>query len=77
MLQILTLSYFGKSKLEKLAPTLIKSLNNIDYKWLVKENGSNDGSIEYLNGLNNSNIIPIQWKNNLQNFAEGCNVLFK
>jgi len=77
MLHILTLSWNGKSKLEKLAPTLIKSLNNIEYKWLVKENGSNDGSIEYLNGLNNSNIIPIQWKNNLQNFAEGCNVLFK
>ena len=77
MLHILTLSWQGKSKLEKLAPTLTKSLNNIEYKWLVKENGSNDGSIEYLNGLNNPNIVPIQWKDNLQNFAQGCNVLFK
>ena len=77
MLHILTLTWNGKSKLEKLAPTLIKSLNNIEYKWLVKDNGSNDNSIEYLNGLNNPNIVPIQWKDNLQNFAQGCNLLFK
>ena len=77
MLYIFTLSWQGKSKLEKLTPTLIKSLNNIDYKWLIKDNGSTDGSIEYLNELNNCNIIPIKWKDNLQNFAQGCNVCFR
>lgn len=74
---ILTLNWNGKDKLEKLAPTLFNSLNNIDYKWLIKDNGSNDGTIEYLNELNNSNIVPIRYRHNLDSFAQGCNFLFK
>src|ERR1700678_246426 len=77
-LYILTLNWRGKDKLEKLAPTLLASLKDIgcEWAWLVKDNASNDGSIEYLNSLNNPNIKVFAYPNNQQNFSEGCNYLF-
>lgn len=77
-LYILTLNWRGKEKLEKLAPTLLASLENIgcSWSWLVKDNASGDGSIEYLNSLNNPNIEVFDYTNNQQNFSEGCNYLF-
>src|ERR1700733_9358308 len=77
MLHIITLSWQGKSKLEKLATTLINSLVDIKYKWIIRDHNSNDLSIEYLNGLNNDNIIPIKYHTNTESFAQGCNFLFK
>jgi len=76
-LHILTLSWFGKDKLDKLGPSLIKSINNIDYKWYIKENGSLDGSIELINSWNNPNIIGIDYPHNRDTFSQGCNFLFK
>lgn len=77
-LYILTLNWRGKEKLEKLAPTLLASLENIgcNWSWLVKDNASGDGSIEYLNSPNNPNIEVFAYPNNQQNFSEGCNYLF-
>lgn len=77
MLHILTLTWNGKSKLEKLTPTLINSLTNVDYKWYIRDHNSNDNSIEYLNELNNNNIVPIKYNTNNESFARGCNFLFK
>lgn len=76
MLYILTLSFNGKDKLEKLYPTLINNLNNIKYKWLIKENGSSDNSNEYIESLNNENIHLIKYPHNRDNFSQGCNFLF-
>jgi GT2 family glycosyltransferase len=75
---ILTLNWCGKEKLEKLAPTLLASLENIgcSWSWLVKDNASGDRSMEYLNSLNNPNIEVFDYPNNQQNFSEGCNYLF-
>lgn len=76
MLNILTLNWDGKDKLEKLYPSLMKSLDNIDYRWFIKDNNSKDDSIKYINSFENSNVNIIQYKNNRQNFSEGCNHLF-
>jgi len=76
-LHILTLSWFGKEKLEKLYPTLVSSLTDINYKWYIKENGSNDGSIEMINSWNNSNVIGINYPHNRDSFSFGSNFLFK
>lgn len=76
MLYILTLSWFGKEKLEKLYPSLVNSLGGIDYKWYVKENGSNDGSIELINSWNNPNVVGINYPHNRDSFSVGCNMLF-
>lgn len=77
MLNILTLNWNGKDKLAKLAPTLIDSLNGLKYKWLIKDNGSTDESINYINSLNNNNINIIKYGHNRDNFSQGCNFLFK
>ena len=74
---ILTLSYQGKDKLEKLYPTLINSLTHINYEWWIKNNdGTNDNSSLFINGQNNSKINIIDYPNNLESFARGCNFLF-
>lgn len=77
MLKILTLTWNGKEKLTKLYPTLLNSLENIEYEWFVKDNGSIDNSIEYIKELNNPNIRLIECNHNRDSFAQGCNVLFK
>jgi GT2 family glycosyltransferase len=75
-LYIFTLNWNGADKLKLLAPTLIESLKNIDYNWIIKDNNSNDNSIEYINSLNNNKIDIIKYKDNLQNFSEGMNYIF-
>jgi GT2 family glycosyltransferase len=75
-LHILTLNWDGQDKLAKLYPTVMKALHNIDYTWHIKDNGSKDNSVEYINSFNNSNVNIIAYKNNLQNFSQGCNYLF-
>lgn len=77
MLKILTLNYNGKEKLERLFPTLLGCLDGIDYEWHVKDNGSSDGSIDYLTSLGNKNINAIKYPHNKDNFSYGCNFLFK
>lgn len=72
---ILTLNWNGADKLKKLAPTLLASLKNIEFEWLIKDNNSKDDSIEYLESINNSKIKVFPYKNNLQNFSAGMNYL--
>jgi GT2 family glycosyltransferase len=76
MLRILTLTYRGKDKLEALYPGLMNQLSTIDYKWYIKENGSNDQSIELINSWNNPNVIGIDYPHNKDTFSYGCNYLF-
>ena len=76
MLKILTLNWNGKDKLEKLYPSLMPNLKDINYQFLIKDNGSRDNSAEYIKSLNNENIKLIEYPNNLQNFSQGCNLLF-
>lgn len=76
MIKILTLNWNGRSKLEKLYPTLISSLDKLKYTWLVKDNASKDEGVEYLKSLNDSNIDIYPYHDNKQNFSEGMNYLF-
>ena len=77
MLFILTLNWNGADKLRKLTPTLLNSLQNIDFEWLIKDNASTDDSVQYLESLNNHSIKVIPYKDNRQNFSAGVNFLFK
>lgn len=77
MLYILTLNYNGTDKLNSLYNSIISNVCDIDFKWFVKDNGSSDSSLNLIKGWNNKNIIPIDYKHNRDNFAEGCNFLFK
>lgn len=77
MLFILTLNWSGSQKLQKLAPTLLASLEGLNYKWLIKDNNSQDDSIDYINNLNNINVNIIKYTHNRDNFSQGCNFLFK
>ena len=77
MLNILTLNWQGKEKLERLYPSLINSLNNIEYKWFIKDNGSTDGSASLIEGWNNPHIYLMKCNHNRDNFSLGCNLLFK
>lgn len=75
-LHIFTLNWNGEDKLKRLAPTLINSLDGIDYCWSIKDNASSDRSVNYLKSLNNKNINIFEYENNRQNFSEGMNYLF-
>jgi len=75
-LNILTLSWQGKNKLEKLAPSLISALEGLDWHWFIQERASSDQSAEYLHSLDNPRIIVCRYQDNRQNFSEGCNYLF-
>ena len=75
-LYILSLNWNGEDKLKKLTPTLLNSLQNIDFEWFIKDNGSKDNSISYLQSLEHNNIHVCAYKDNQQNFSEGCNYLY-
>lgn len=76
MLYILTLNYNGEDKLKKLAPTLLDSLDGINFEWHIKDNASKDKSVDYLKSLDNNKIKILEYKDNSQNFAAGMNYLF-
>lgn len=75
MLHILCLNWNGNHLLSKMVPSLIKNLSNIPNQILIRDNGSQDKSIEYLSQFKEINIIPI--KHNRDSFSEGMNFLFK
>lgn len=77
MLKILTLNWDGASKLEKLYPSLLNNLTNIDYEWWIKDNASKDMSLDLIKSWNNDKINLIKHSHNSDNFSYGCNFLFK
>lgn len=76
MLHVLTLTWNGLDKIKSLAANL---LPNDNITWHIRDNGSKDGSKEFLIALSKqySNIIPHFIANNLSTFAEGMNYLYK
>lgn len=75
MLYILTLTWNGLDKLTKLKDSLLPSLSDIDYTWIIKDNASTDNTIETVKSWE-GNIKLIPYKNNLQNFSQGTNMCF-
>jgi O-antigen biosynthesis protein len=74
---ILTLHWNQKDKLERLYKSLIPAVEMFDWKWLIKDNGSKDGSIEYLTSIQNDRIEPFFCGHNTDSFSSGMNILFE
>lgn len=74
---ILTLTWDASDKLSKLKESLMPALEGIDdYVWHIKDNSSKDDTVAKASTWGDKvKIYP--YKDNLQNFAEGVNFLFK
>lgn len=77
MLYIISLNWNGLEKIKKLKDTLLPALKDIEYQWYIKDNGSQDKSIDELNSWQHPNINIIDYKHNRDNYAQGMNFLFK
>jgi GT2 family glycosyltransferase len=75
MLNILTLTWNACDKLNKLHNSLIPSLEEIDYKWFIKDNASKDDTIAVASSWGDK-VKVIPYKDNRQNFSAGMNFLF-
>lgn len=75
-LHILTLHWNAKDKLERLYKSLIPAIDTFDYKWWIKDNGSTDGSLEFLSSIQNERIDVFACGHNRDSFAGGMNILF-
>ena len=73
---IQTLNWNGKELLERLYKTLIPAVNKFDYKWLVKDNNSKDGSVEFLKSIQGDRVDVLYCSHNTDSFASGMNILF-
>jgi GT2 family glycosyltransferase len=69
---ILTLSWNGLTKLTSLKNTLIPCLDNLDWQWIIKDNGSTDNTFEIASKWH-PKIKVINYPNNIQNFSAGTN----
>lgn len=75
MLHILTLTWNAVDKISKLHDSLVPSLDGIDHQWWIKDNASKDNTVEVAKTWGD-NVHVIPYKDNRQNFSEGCNFLF-
>lgn len=75
MIHILTLSWNAEDKLTQLHDTLVPALAGLDWQWHIKSNGCKDNTVAVAKSWANTNVIA--HPNNKQNFAQGCNLLFK
>lgn len=78
-LYIFTLNYNKCDALTKLKETLLPSLVDIPFTWLIKDNNSSDNSYDIASTWdvgNKKQINVIKYQNNAQNFSEGMNYLF-
>lgn len=75
MLHILTLTWNAADKLSKLHETLMPALEGIDFKWWIKDNASKDDTVARASTWGDK-VVCIPYKDNRQNFSEGCNFLF-
>lgn len=75
MIHILTLTYNGLSKLQKLRPGLLKNLETLgeEFKWYIKSNGCKDGTIEEVSKWPEVKLLDTG--HNRDNFAAGVNKL--
>lgn len=75
MIHILTLTWNGADKLNRLKESLLPTLDGLDYKWWIKDNASADNTVELASQWG-ENVNVIKYKNNMQNFSQGMNFLF-
>lgn len=75
MLHIFTLTYNGVDLLKSLKESIVPALSNQDYIWYIKDNASTDNTFEIASSWGDK-VKVIKYKDNLQNFSQGCNLLF-
>jgi GT2 family glycosyltransferase len=74
-LHILTLNWNGLKDLKELYPGLKASMEHFDdAEWYVRDNGSKDGSVEW---LKENKITLLDAGHNRDNFSQGTNSLWK
>jgi hypothetical protein len=75
---ILTLTWNRSDLITKLKESLIPALSEIDrsWEWWIKDNASQDNTIPIIKSWGLDKIKLIAYENNLQNYAEGNNLLF-
>lgn len=76
MLNIFTLNWNGLDKLIKLKSSLLPCLEGINYTWFIKDNGSIDNSVSTISTWGDK-VKVFDYKDNQQNFSEGCNYLYQ
>jgi O-antigen biosynthesis protein len=74
---IMTLHWNQKALIERLHKTLIPAVEMFDYKWYIKDNGSKDGSFEYLSSIQSDRVDTFFCGHNTDSFSSGMNVLFE
>lgn len=75
MIHVLTLTWNGLDKLNKLKPGLLENLKETDYIWHIKDNGSKDETVKIANTWENTKIY--ETGHNRDSFAKGVNYLFE
>lgn len=75
MLNILTLTWNGADKLAALHESLMPALEGIEHRWFIKDNNSKDDTVAMAKTWGDT-VTVIPYKDNKQNFSEGCNFLF-
>ena len=50
---------------------------NFEWKWYVKDNGSKDGSVEYLSSIQSDKVDVLFCSHNTDSFSSGMNILFE
>jgi len=73
---LFTLHWNKKETLKQLKNSLIPALDGLNWEWIIKDNGSSDGSVEEIKSWNNPNINLIDYGHNKDNYAKGMNVIF-
>jgi GT2 family glycosyltransferase len=79
MIHIVTLNWNGLEKLQELYASLLPAVEKMaivdhGWKWYVRDNGSTDGSKEWLAELPNVELLSVD--HNRDTFAQGMNSLF-
>lgn len=74
-LHVLTLNWNGLKDLKELYPGLKEAMEKFDdAEWYVRDNGSRDGSVEW---LKENKITLLEAGHNRDNFSQGTNSLFE
>lgn len=75
MIHVLTLTWNGLDKLQRLRPGLIRNLKKtgVPFKWYIRDNGSKDNTVEEISKWEHVKVLVKD--HNRDNFAQGVNSL--
>jgi GT2 family glycosyltransferase len=77
MIHVLTLTWNGLPFLKKLKSGLFKNLKKTkqEYKWYIRSNGCNDGTVDEISKWANTEVLKIN--HNMDSYSNGVNSLFR